>query len=810
MQNTIEFLDRERIEIGNLLVNKSEYSQYLTPLSVARFMASLFDKKQNKNLNILDAGAGIGTLTATLIERFIKEKVSKVNCTTVEVDDILGSRIPDTLSAFESQLDIALNRVSEDFIVWAVEVLEQQAGLFNEPGKRFTHVILNPPYKKMRSNSKHRNLLRSQGIETVNLYSAFLALAIKLLEPGGQLVAIIPRSFCNGPYYKPFRELILEETAIKHLHLFESRNKAFKDDSVLQENVIIKLERGAIQEQVKVSTSTDDNFMDYQENDYIFEKIVQENDVEKFFHIPISHEEGILELFPSVAFTLKDLGISVSTGPVVGFRTKENLRMLPEEGSVPLLYPTHIESSGVRWIKEDSKKPNAIMRNDQTEKMLYPSGYYTIVRRFSAKEERKRLISGVVIPDLFNSPVLGFDNGLNVLHQEKNGLEKEVAFGLNIYLSSTIVDKYFRLFNGHTQVNATDLRTMLFPSLEVLTALGTWYLSLNRLPTQEEIDETVEGILTVGTSHSNIDQAIDILKKLGIPKAQHNERSALCLLALLNLGPDKMWHQAEKRLIGITPIMEFSKNKYGKKYAPNTRETFRRFSMHQFVEAGIAKYNPDKPDRPVNSPKAVYQIEEETLELIKKYGTIEWDLALTEYLEGRMTLIEKYAKERAQNKIPVQIAPGKEILITPGEHSELIKSIIEDFGPRFVPGGTLIYAGDTGDKMGYFDEALLNELGVKVNSHGKMPDVVIYYPEKDWLILIEAVTSHGPVDGKRHGELETLFKNSKVGIVYVTAFPTRSIMARYSSEIAWETEVWVSDAPSHMIHFNGVRFLGPY
>lgn len=310
--------------------------------------------------------------------------------------------------------------------------------------------------------------------------------------------------------------------------------------------------------------------------------------------------------------------------------------------------------------------------------------------------------------------------------------------------------------------------------------------------------------------HSNITEAMEILKELGLPKAQQNERSGLCLLALLDLSPEEMWHQSKKRLIGITPMMDFSKEQYGKVYAPNTRETFRRASMHQFVDAGIARYNPDKPDRPVNSPKAVYQIEEETLELIKKYGTVEWELALSEYLEGRKTLVERYAKEREQNKIPVQIAPGKEILITPGEHSELIKSIIEDFGPRFVPGGVLIYAGDTGEKLGYFDESGLKELGIEVNAHGKMPDVIIYCAEREWLILVESVTSHGPVDGKRHGELEKLFKDSKVGIVYVTAFPSRALMARYLSDIAWETEVWVADAPSHMIHFNGVRFLGPY
>lgn len=310
--------------------------------------------------------------------------------------------------------------------------------------------------------------------------------------------------------------------------------------------------------------------------------------------------------------------------------------------------------------------------------------------------------------------------------------------------------------------------------------------------------------------HSNITQAIDIIKQLGLPEGQQNERSALCLLALLDLGPNKKWEQSVKRLIGITPIMEFSKNEYGKEYAPNSRETFRRYTMHQFLDAGIVLYNPDNPLRPVNSPKAVYQIEEETLDLIKKYGTAEWGLALEKYREGRETLVELYAKERQHNKIPVKIAEDQEIFITPGEHSRLIKSIVEEFGPRFVPGGVLIYAGDTGEKMGYFDEALLKKLGVEVNVHGKMPDVILYCPERKWLILAESVTSHGPVDGKRHRELQMLFKESTVGIVYVTAFPDRVLMARYISEIAWETEVWVADAPSHLIHFDGVRFLGPY
>lgn len=309
---------------------------------------------------------------------------------------------------------------------------------------------------------------------------------------------------------------------------------------------------------------------------------------------------------------------------------------------------------------------------------------------------------------------------------------------------------------------------------------------------------------------NHIESAHQIIISLGLPRAQQNERSALCLLALLNLTPSKSWSDAENPLVGITPIMDWAREHYQKEYAPNTRETFRRQTMHQFCDAGIALYNPDKPDRPVNSPKAVYQIEPGALELLRSFGTAVWHDKLAVYLSDRETLIARYAKEREQNRIPVEIAPGKKITLSPGEHSELIRTIIEDFAPRFAPGSLLVYAGDTGDKWGYFDAALLSELGVDVDSHGKMPDVVLYYTEKNWLLLVESVTSHGPVDGKRHDELASLFAESTAGLVYVTAFPNRAIMGRYLGEIAWETEVWIADAPSHLIHFNGVRFLGPY
>jgi len=307
-----------------------------------------------------------------------------------------------------------------------------------------------------------------------------------------------------------------------------------------------------------------------------------------------------------------------------------------------------------------------------------------------------------------------------------------------------------------------------------------------------------------------VKQAIQVLIELGLPRQQQNERSALCLLALLNLSPEKNWIEAESPLLGITPIMDWVRKNYQKEYAPNSRETFRRETIHQFMEAGIIIYNPDDPGRAVNSPNAVYQVESETLSLLRTFGTPDWNVNFKAYLQGRETLIDRNAKAREQKLVPVEIDNGKDFSLSPGKHSELIKAIIEDFAPRFVPGSVLIYAGDTGNKWGYFNETLLEGLGIMVDSHGKMPDVVLFYGEKNWLVLVEAVTSHGPVDNKRYQELKQLFSKSGIDLVYVSAFPDRSTMRKYLSDIAWETEVWTADSPSHLIHFDGEKFLGPY
>ena len=280
-------------------------------------------------------------------------------------------------------------------------------------------------------------------------------------------------------------------------------------------------------------------------------------------------------------------------------------------------------------------------------------------------------------------------------------------------------------------------------------------------------------------SQTHIADALDIIRALGFPPAQQNERSALCLLALLNLTPKRTWAQAENPLIGITPIMQWVREHYANAYAANSREGFRKQTIHQFCAAGIARHNPDQPNRAVNSPYTVYQIEAQSLNLLRRFGQPDWLQALAHFQSERETLLVRYAKERQQNRLPVQLPDGQTISLSPGEHSELIRAIIQDFAPRFAPGSRLIYAGDTGG--GFFDAQALAQLGVVLDTHGKMPDVVLHFIEKNWLILIESVTTHGPVDGKRHAELANLFASSSAGLVYVTAFPNRPTMARFLS-----------------------------
>ena len=820
------YLDICRIEATSRLekTKRAALGQFLTPAAVARFMASMFSKNGSQDIHILDPGAGIGTLFSALIETICVKRSAprSITITAYEIEPVFLAYLQDTMRICESicnRRGIKFEGVirNEDFIESAVSMTRQD--LFSGQSERYTHAILNPPYHKLGANSHTRKLLSSSDIETSNVYTAFLALTSMLLAYGGEMVSITPRSFCNGVYFKPFRKKLLENVHIERLHLFESRSEAFSDDDVLQENIITKTRKHDKRPDKVIISSSSGAEDDVNQVSVDASEVVSPDDEDLIIHVPVNMlENRIVSLAKRFTTSLESLGLQVSTGPVVDFRAKEYIVSSRNTDSVPLIYPYHFENGYVSWPSARNKKPDSILRSAQEKGILLKSQCYVLVKRFSSKEEKRRLVAAIYNPEQVTTDYVGFENHINYFHSSRNGLEINLARGLAAFLNSTMADSVFRQFSGHTQVNASDLRRMKYPTQSELVILG------NRIgeifSTQEELDQIVqEVLLEMGeeelqngpvAAKEKIQEALAILKLIGLPRAQQNERSALTLLSLLDLKPSDNWKDAANPLRGITPMMDFFAEHYGKTYKPNTRETVRRQTVHQFLAAGIIVENPDEPDRPINSPKVVYQFEDGALELIRTYKTPEWKRSLQTYLTTTQTLKQRYAQERKMKLIPVKINGKHDIYLSPGGQNVLVKEIIEEFCPRFIPGGQLVYVGDTDEKFTLFDEALLHRLGVEIDMHGKMPDLVVYYEKRNWLVLIEAVTSHGPVNPKRKEELKELFGSSTAGLVYVTAFLTRKAMVQYLSEISWETEVWVAEAPSHLIHFNGERFLGPY
>jgi adenine-specific DNA-methyltransferase len=675
------------------------------------------------------------------------------------------------------------------------------------------------------------------GIETGNLYTAFLWLSMRLLKPGGELVAITPRSFCNGPYFKPFRVALAEEMSFRRFHLFESRQEAFREDEVLQENIVFHAAKGhgpkngAAPPPVLISSSHGPTDEDVTLRKVPASQVIRPDDKDVFINlVPDEWGRRVAEQMASLSASLNDLKIGVSTGRVVDFRAAAHLRAepgeKPGEAIAPLIYPLHLAEGFVEWPKPGTKKPNALAMAPETASLLVEAGFYVLVKRFSSKEQKRRIMAAIYDPERIRwdgsqAPHVGFENHLNYFHEGGSGLPRELAVGLSAYLNSTLVDAYFRQFNGHTQVNATDLRSLKYPARPTLETLGRRIIGAygDAFPAQNELDLLLtEEIFMPGDKDAidptqakrRLEEALLILKALKVDRQQQNDRSALALLALLDLTPAKEWSEATNPLRGIRAILDFCRNVYGKEIAENTRETYRRQTIHQFMQAGFVALNPDNPKRPVNSPHNVYQVMPELLALVRTFGAPGWEKSLATFAASQAAIQARSLQEREMHRIPVTTPTGQTFTLSPGGQNVLIKEVLEQFCPRYTPGGKLLYVGDADDKWVVNEAAYLASLGIVVDEHGKMPDVVVHHVEKNWLLLNWAVTSHGPVDRKRHIELKELFAKSSAGLVFVTTFLDRAAMGKYLRDIAWETEVWVADAPEHLIHFNGERFLGPY
>jgi hypothetical protein len=309
---------------------------------------------------------------------------------------------------------------------------------------------------------------------------------------------------------------------------------------------------------------------------------------------------------------------------------------------------------------------------------------------------------------------------------------------------------------------------------------------------------------------SKITDARQILKDLGLPKEQQNEMSALTLLALCGITPKTNWNKASQKSMTVTKgIMTFASEQYDKHYAPNTRETFRRHVLHQFVQAKIADYNPDNPKLPTNSPKAHYAISTAALNIIKQWKNKKWKVICDDFKAKSGNLSEIYQSKREFSTTPVNL-DGKLFNLSPGKHNEVQVAVIKEFAPRFAPAAKILYFGDTANKNLYFNNDLIDKLGLSLNEHDKLPDIILYDTKQKWLFLVEVVTSHGPMSAKRVFELKKMLSTNSCGIVFISAFPNFEAFRKHLKDIAWETEVWIAEIPDHLIHYNGHKFLGPY
>lgn len=477
---------------------RSELGQFLTPSPIGRFMASMFETRRAE-VRLLEAGAGVGSLLAAFVAAACSErkKPKVISAVAYEVDDLLVEGLRGTVrgcKALCKDVGVGFNADvrQEDFIAASARLL---GDLFGRSDERFNCTILNPPYRKISSDSDTRRHLRSVGIETSNLYTAFLALSLKLLEPGGEMVAITPRSFCNGPYFRPFRELFLDTMDIQRVHIFDARNRAFEDDDVLQENIIVHAIKRTTRSSVVISSSHGAN-EPVNERTVEYTELVHPEDSERFIHIvQDEHGRAVSKQMRGCSASLRDLGLTVSTGRVVDFRAKSFLLKDATGESVPLIYPGHFVDNFVEWPRENYKKPNALAVAPETRDLMLPRGNYVLVKRFTTKEERRRVVAALYDPRRVDAEHVGFENHLNVFHIGHKGLPRDVAKGLAVFLNSTVVDEFFRQFNGHTQVNATDLRNMKYPTMDELLALGAVFR--DRFPSQETVDALVADIVAI-------------------------------------------------------------------------------------------------------------------------------------------------------------------------------------------------------------------------------------------------------------------------------------------------------------------------
>jgi len=483
--------------------------QFFTPAQVARFMADMFNIKKGQ-IRLLDPGAGLGMLSASFCDRLTEySKSFALTVDAYENDPKLQPFLKAVLESCKKTLgakgtNLKYHIYNRDFIL-ENETYVNNNGLFcgKEESLLYDFAIANPPYYKLNKNSPHATIMRDCACGQPNIYTSFMLISANMLKPGGEMVFITPRSFCSGLYYKKFRRWFLDNVKLSHVHVFESRNEIFDIDKILQENIILKAERKdgkANRGKMVISTTKNKRFSKMKKLTFSDPELLINNSEESFIKLPCSSIDiAVLNVVDKWPFKLRDLGLEISTGPVVPFRAKKYLILKSASNgkSVPLLWMHNIKGIKTIWPENKNKKPIAIKVTENSKKLLLPVKNYVLVRRFSSKEEPRRLHSSVFLESEFPHEAIGIENHLNYIHKPGRHLSVSEAYGISAILNTAIVDNYFRTLNGNTQVNATDIRSLPFPSIKDVKRIGQVVRKKLDAKTEFDLDKSVGVVLGI-------------------------------------------------------------------------------------------------------------------------------------------------------------------------------------------------------------------------------------------------------------------------------------------------------------------------
>lgn len=652
----------QHVLAGRSEAGRKQSGQFFTPAPVARFMARQLGPIRSGD-RILDPAIGSGVLACAVIERVISEgRPLEIWLDGYEIDRELSQtarKVLEVAAEYAALQGIVIHgRVTEaDFILANLPASQPYLFLAESsphphPDALYNHIIANPPYFKLNSNDSRVRANQGQLKGHTNIYTLFIASAVKKLVPQGRACFIVPRSFCSGVYFSAFRQELMQEALPVAVHLFESRQETFKSDTVLQENIIFSFRRREVcstkvPPETCLTISTSKGGLELSNDTPHRRKVALAQFLKQrhgalFFRLPTGElDEQIVEMVDSWTGSLGQYGLEVSTGPVVAFRAQTwltDIESVFAKQAIPLLWMQNVKAQQVEWPTNNGNKAQGIVLGKETEPLLLPAANYVLLRRFSAKEEPRRLIAAPFLANQFSYAWIGLENHLNYIYKKQGGLETEEAVGLSTLLNSALIDRYFRIVNGNTQVNAAELRVLPLPPLEIIKQIGREVLGGGKSNGPVDIETTVFSALREANylpsdfpliretriTMGKIQEAQEILKALGLPPAQQNEISALTLLVLAQLSEETPWTEAKRQSLRVHDMLTEIKARYGREYAENTRETIRRQVLHQFEQAGLVFRNPDDPTLATNSPRTHYALSDAAIRTIRYYGSAEW------------------------------------------------------------------------------------------------------------------------------------------------------------------------------------------